>query len=94
MHLPQIVEAALEGNLPERSLTLKELGVVNPIFIGGVGPVGDEVSLGRDVGGAGHLTGWLTHVLRTGVVFAVDVVTEAGVLESVFMFGGVDVRFR
>jgi len=72
----------------------EELGVVDAIFIGGIGPVRDEVFLGRDVGGVGHLTGWLTHVLWTGVVFAVDAVAEARVLEGMFVFGGVDVRLR
>ena len=41
-----------------------------------------------------QLTGRLTHILWVGVVLAVSVVTEAGVLESVFSFGGVDVGFR
>jgi len=72
----------------------EELGVVNAIFISGVGPVGDEVFFGCDVRGVGHLTGQLTHVLRTGVVFAVGVMTEARVLEGMFAFGGVDVRLR
>ena len=72
----------------------KELGVVNTIFIGGAGPIRDEVSFSCDVGGAGHLTGRLTHVLRIGVVFAVGIVTEARVLEGVFTFRGMDVRLR
>jgi len=72
----------------------EELRVVDAIFVGGIGPVGDEVFFGCDVGGAGHLTGWLTHVLWTGVVFAVDIVTEARVLEGVLAFRGVNIRFR
>jgi len=72
----------------------EEFRVVDMIFVGGVGPIGDEVAFGCDVGGTGHLTGWLTHVLWTGVVFAIDVMAEAGVLESVFAFGGMDIRLR
>jgi len=72
----------------------EELGVVDAIFIGGIGSIRDEVFFGCDMGGAGHLTGRLTHVLWTGVVFAVDVMTEARVLEGVLAFGGVNVRLR
>jgi len=70
----------------------EEFGIVDAIFIGGIGPVGDGVLLGCDMGGAGHLTGWLTHALGTGVVLAVGVMTEARVLEGVFAFGRVNVR--
>jgi len=72
----------------------EEFGVVDAILVGGIGPIGDEVFFSCDVGGAGHLTGRLTHVLWTGVVFAVGIVTEARVLEGVFAFGGMDVGFR
>jgi len=73
---------------------LEEFGIVDAILGGGIGPVGDGISFGRDVGGAGHLTGWLTHGLRVGVVLAVGVVAKAGVLESVFTFGAMNVGFR
>ena len=42
----------------------------------------------------GWLTGWLTHTLWTGVVFAIGVMTEARVLEGMFAFRGVDIRLR
>ena len=69
----------------------EELRVVDVIPTGGIGPIGDEVFFGCDVRGAGHLTGWLTHVLWTGVVLAVGVVTKARVLEGVFAFRRVNV---
>jgi len=62
----------------------EEFGIVDAIFIGGIGPVGDGVLLGCDMGGAGHLTGWLTHGLGAGMVLAIGVVAEAGVLEGMF----------
>jgi len=70
---------------------IEELGVVDAVFIHGVGSIGDEVVLSCDVGGVGHLTGQLTHASRAGVIFAVGIMAEAGVLESVFMFRGVDI---
>ena len=73
---------------------LEELRIVDVILSGGIGPVGDGVSFGRDVGGSGHLTGWLAHGLRVGVVFAVGVVAKAGVLESVFAFRVMNIGFR
>jgi len=74
---------------------LKEFRIVDVILIGGIGPIGDGISSGHDVGGAGHLTGWLTHGLRGWVVvLAVGVVAKAGVLESVFAFGAMNVGFR
>jgi len=42
----------------------------------------------------GWLTRRLTHSLGGGVVLAVEVVAEARVLEGVFAFRGVNVRFR
>ena len=63
---------------------LKEFGVVNLVFLGGVGSVGDEVFFGCDMGGVGYLTGWLTHGLGAGMVLAIGVVAEAGVLEGMF----------
>ena len=60
-------------------------------MLGGIGSIGSGVTLGRDVRRAGCLTGRLSHVLRSGVVLAVDVVAEARVLESVFSFGAMDV---
>jgi len=73
---------------------LEEFRIVDAILVGGIGSIGDGISFGRDVGGAGHLTGLLTHGLRVGVVLAVDVVAKAGVLESVLAFGVVNVGFR
>jgi len=73
---------------------LEEFGVVDAILVGGIGSIRDEIFFGCDVGRAGHLTGRLTHILWTGVVFAVGVVTEARVLKGMFAFGGMDVGFR
>ena len=69
----------------------KEVGMAETVLIGGVGSIRDGVSFVRDVRGAGRLTGRLSHSLGGGVIFAVDVAAEAGVLKSVFSFGGVDV---
>ena len=73
---------------------LEEFRIVDAILGGGIGPIRDEISFGRDVGGAGHLTGQLTHGLWVGVVLAVGVVAKAGVLESVFSFRAMNVGFR
>jgi len=72
----------------------KEFGIINAIFAGGVGPSGDGVSFGCDMGGMGHLTRRLTHGLRVGMVLAVGVVAEARMLEGMFAFGGVNVGLR
>ena len=64
--------------------SFEEFGIVDVIFAGRVGPIGDGVSFGRDMGGKGHLTRWLTHGLWAGVVLAVGVVAEARMLEGVF----------
>ena len=72
----------------------KEGRVVETVLVGGVGSVGDGVSFSRDVRGAGRLTGRLSHSLGGGVISAVDVTTETGVLEDVFSFRGVDVGLR
>jgi len=69
----------------------KEVGVAETVLIGRIGSIRDGVSFACDVRGAGRLTGRLSHSLGGGVVPAVDVATETGVLESVFSFGGVDV---
>ena len=69
----------------------EEVRVAETVLIGGVGSVGDGVLFSRDVGGAGYLTGRLIHSLGSGVVFAVDVAAETGVLEGVFSLGRVDV---
>jgi len=69
----------------------EELGMAEAVLIGGIGPIRDGVLFSRDVRGAGHLTGRLSHSLGDGVVLAIDVATETGVLESVFSFRGVDV---
>src|SRR5712671_6370412 len=52
----------------------------------------DEVFFDRI--GRGWLTWWLTHSLGVGVVFAVEIAAEVGMLESVLAFGGMDVGFR
>ena len=72
----------------------EEVRVAEAILVSGVGSVRDGVSLGRDMGRTGCLTGRLSHSLRVGVVPAVDVATETGVLECVFSFGGVYVGSR
>ena len=69
----------------------EEVRVVEAVLIGRIGSVGDGISFSHDVGGAGYLTGRLSHSLRGGVIFAVDVATETGVLKGVFSFGGMDV---
>jgi len=66
----------------------EKLGIADAVFICGVGPIRGEVAFSCDVGGARHLAGWLSHVLQVGMIFAVDVVTETGVLESVLTFRG------
>ena len=72
----------------------EEVRVAETVLIGGVGSVRDGVSFSCDVGGVGHLMGRLSHSLGSGVVFAVDVAAETGVLEGVFSFRGVDVDLR
>ena len=72
----------------------EEVRVVEAVLISGVGSVGDGVSFSRDVRGAGRLTGRLSHSLGGGVISAVDVTTETGVLEGMFSFRGVDVGLR
>jgi len=69
----------------------EEVGVVKTVLVGGVGSIRDGVSFVCDMRGARRLTGRLSHSLGVGVIFAVGVVAEAGVLEGVFSFGGVDV---
>ena len=69
----------------------KEVGVTEVVLVSGIGSIRSGVTLGRDVGGMGCLTGRLSHILRGGVVPAVGVVAEARVLESVFSFGAMDV---
>jgi len=72
----------------------EEFGVVDTILIGGIGSIGDEISFGHDMRGMGHLTRWLTHGLWAGVVLAVGIVAEAGVLKGVFVFGAVNVGLQ
>ena len=72
----------------------EEVGMVETVLIGRVGSIRDGVPFGRDVRGAGRLTGRLSHSLGDGMVSAIDVATKTGVLESVFSFGGVDVGLR
>jgi len=72
----------------------EEVRVAEAVLIGGVGSVGDGVSFSRDVGGAGRLTGRLSHSLGSGVISAVDVAAETGVLEGVLSFRGMDVGLR
>jgi len=69
----------------------EEVGMVETVLLGRIGSIGDGILFGRDVRGAGRLTGRLSHSLRVGVVLAIDVATKTGVLESVFSFGRVDV---
>jgi len=69
----------------------EEVGVAETVLIGGIGPIGDGVSFSHDVGGTGRLIGRLSHALGDGVIFAIEVAAETGVLEGVFSFGGVDV---
>jgi len=69
----------------------KEVRVAETVLVGGVGSVGDGIPFSRDVGGAGHLTGRLSHSLGSGVIFAVDVSAETRVLKGVFSFRGVDI---
>ena len=42
----------------------------------------------------GRLTWRLTHRLGVGVVFAVGIAAEVGMLESVLAFGGMDIGLR
>jgi len=72
----------------------EEVRVAEAVLISGVGSIRDGVSLGRDVRGAGCLTGRLSHPLGISVVSTVDVAAETGVLECVFSFGGMDVGSR
>ena len=72
----------------------EEVGVAEAVLVGGIGSLGGGIGFGRDVGGARRLTGRLSHVSRGGVIFAVDVATEAGVLKCVFSFGRVDINLR
>src|SRR5712675_1962915 len=72
----------------------EEIRVAEAVLVAGVGSVGDGVSFSRDVRGAGRLTGRLSHSLGGGVISAVDVTTETGVLEGMFSFRGVDVGLR
>jgi len=72
----------------------EEVRVAEAVLVSGVGSVGDGVLLGRDVRGVGCLTSRLSHSLGGGVVSAVDVAAKAGVLEGVFLLGGVDVDLR
>jgi len=69
----------------------EEVGMTKAVLFSGVGTVRDGISFCRDVGRAGHLIGRLSHSLGGGVIFAVDVTAETGVLEGVFSFGGMDV---
>jgi len=69
----------------------EEVGVAETVLIGGVSPIRDGVFSGRDVRGVRRLIGRLIHSLGSGVIPAVDVATETGVLESVLSFGGMDV---
>jgi|SRR5712671_4613368 len=69
----------------------KEVGVAETVLVGGVGSVGDGILFSRDVRGAGDLTGRLSHASGGGVIPAVDISAEAGMLEGVFSFGGMDV---
>ena len=70
---------------------VEELGVSGMVLIGGVGSVRDGVLFSCDVGGAGRLTGWLSHVSGVGVILAIGVMTETGMLESMFTFRAVDI---
>jgi len=69
----------------------EEVGMTKVVLFGGVGTVRDGVLLCRDVGRTEHLIGRLSHSLGGGVILAVSVAAEIGVLEGVFSFGGVDV---
>ena len=69
----------------------EEVGMVETVLVGRIGSVRDGVFFICDVRGAGRLTGRLSHSLGDGMVLAIDVAAEAGVLESVFSFGGMDV---
>ena len=70
----------------------EEVGVVETVLVGRVGSIRNGIPFGRDVRGAGRLTGRLSHSLGGGMILAVDVVTEASVLEGVFSLGGMDAR--
>ena len=72
----------------------EEVRVTEAVLVSGIGPIGSGVPFGRDMGGTGRLTGRLSHTLGGGVILAVDVATEARVLESVFSFGAMDVGSR
>jgi len=74
--------------------SFEEFGIVDAIFAGGVGPIGDGVSFRCDMGGKGDLTRRLTRGLQAGMVLAVGIMAEARMLEGVFAFGGVNVGLR
>src|SRR5712675_3659593 len=59
----------------------EEVRVAEAVLVSGVSSVGDGVSFSRDVRGTGRLTSRLSHSLGIGVVPAIDVVAEVGVLE-------------
>src|SRR5712671_3612655 len=69
----------------------EEVGMAETVLIGRVGSIRDGVLFVCDVRGARRLIGRLSHSLGGGVVLAIGVAAEAGVLEGVFSFGGVDV---
>jgi len=69
----------------------EEVGMAEAVLIGRVGPIGDGIPFVCDVRGMRRLTGRLSHASGAGVVSAVDVATETGMLESVLSFGGMDV---
>jgi len=64
----------------------EKLRVLGLVPIHGVRSARDQVIMGRDMGGVTFLMGRLSHSLGIGVVFAVEVATEGGVLEGVFTF--------
>ena len=72
----------------------EEVRVAKVVLVSGIGSVGNGVSFIRGVRGTGRLIGRLSHSLGIGVVSAVSVAAETGVLECMFSFGGVDVGLR
>ena len=69
----------------------EEVRMVETVLIGRVGPIRDGVPFICDVRGAGRLTGRLSHSLGGGMILAIGVVAQTGVLEGMFSFGGMDV---
>jgi len=71
-----------------------EFGVSGTVSSRGVSATRDRVAGGRDMGGVAFQGHWVSHSSGGGVVLAVRVVAEAGMLEGVLTFGTMDKGLR